>query len=594
MSSRPGKLSIALTAVAAIASVVPVVRADDEVPPSKPVAIVTLAGVNRVFDDMDFVFEAAGRPEIVDLARGALVNVNELGGLERDKPMGFALYVQDGLIPAPVPVGFVPVTKIEDLIATMEVGPVTVRPDPDSKNRFEIVGPRRSFFLEVRGDYALIANDTVTFDMNLDSPVPIAKQMASKYDVAAALYVENVPRTTREFFLQLLKSSAAAELQQRDDEPDAVYALRRANGKRSFDMIEMMLTDARRMSFGWDTSVENKRVVIDFDLECAPDSGLAKLMEETTGRKSLFGPALDVASPFSLVNAWELDQPARETLTALFDVAEIELAKVLNPDREPAVDETTGKTIPVTDPAVTQFVGPLKRTAAAGEFDFFLQFEPRGNRSMVLVGGVRMRDADTFGTAMVPILERVGEVAEGELNVLETSVDEHRGVGFHRIQGKNGNPSDERLYGTKPSAFVGAGQRALWFAVGGEDAMPALKDAIDRVVDAGPDERAASPPPFQLVVNAKEWMKLPPDERAPEQVRAIFEDSFVDGKDAMRAEFRPTENGGRVRITLEEGFLKLMGKGIGAGVDWGEERRERREQRRREREAAEALDGVIR
>lgn len=555
------------------------VRADDaESTPTKPVLIVSLAGVDRVFEDIDFMFETAGRSEISNLMRGAIANVNDLGGLERGKPMGMALYVQDGLIPTPVPVGFVPVSKIEDLLETMEIGPVATRADPDVKNRYEIIGPRRSLFVEMRGDYALIANDTVTFDMKLESPVETADRLAKKYDFAAALYVDNVPRTTREFFLQLLRSSANAELQQRDDEPDARYALRRANGKRTFDLIEMFLTDAKQVAFGWDTSVEDQRAVIDIDLEVAPDTGLAKLLEETTGQQSLFAPALDVKSPLSLTASWMMDEPGRETLTQLFNVAEVELAKILNPDAEPVADAETGRTTPVMDPAATRLIAPLLETVGAGHADVFFQFEPHGTRSMVLLGGVRMRNAESFGDALVPVLQRTGE--RPEVAEFATSVESHRGIAFHMIRGKESRADEERIYGGPPSLYVGAGQRALWFAVGGDEALPALKSAIDRVVDASPADRSESTPPFRMVINAKSWMNLPPDERAPEGVRAIFEDSFASGADALWVEFRPTENGGRTRITIEEGFLRLMGKGIGAGIDSMEARRQRRRERR--------------
>ena len=52
--------------------------------------------------------------------------------------------------------------------------------------------------------------------------------------------------------------------------------------------------------------------------------------------------------------------------------------------------------------------------------------------------------------------------------------------------------------------------------------------------------------------------------------------AFQGGKDRLQVDVRPSENGMRMQLKVEEGFLKLLGAAIGRGVEEGRRRREER------------------
>ena len=112
------------------------------------------------------------------------------------------------------------------------------------------------------------------------------------------------------------------------------------------------------------------------------------------------------------------------------------------------------------------------------------------------------------------------------------------------MRGKNIRKQDERLYGDKPSLYVGAGSKALWFAVGGKETLQTLYQAIDKVGDSKPKGVSRNPnAPFQLTVHIKSWLDMMMATNPNDFARAAREAFSKD--DFLRIDFRPTASGAR-------------------------------------------------
>ena len=126
------------------------------------------------------------------------------------------------------------------------------------------------------------------------------------------------------------------------------------------------------------------------------------------------------------------------------------------------------------------------------------------------------------------------------------------------------------MFGENSALYFGTDKQALWFAVGGDDAIPTLRAAIDRVAagnDAGP--RRVELAPFQFVLNLTEWSHINQSERdQPGRFASLALQAFEqDGSDILRADARPLKNGFRIRVQAENGFLRLLGLAIAARID---------------------------
>ena len=116
---------------------------EEEQKVQKPLVIVNVASVDRLLGKADYIFAAAGRPEMSDLIGGLLANIRDLRGMDREKPFGVMVYLNPfGLTPRPEPVGYVPVSDIGELTQTMSVGPASVKKVEGEDNRYEMGGGR--------------------------------------------------------------------------------------------------------------------------------------------------------------------------------------------------------------------------------------------------------------------------------------------------------------------------------------------------------------------------------------------------------------------------------------------------------------------
>jgi hypothetical protein len=133
---------------------------------------------------------------------------------------------------------------------------------------------------------------------------------------------------------------------------------------------------------------------------------------------------------------------------------------------------------------------------------------------------------------------------------------------------------EQQVYGGKPTVHVGSGQRAVWFSVGAEGSFAELKRAMDTVLEANASGTANAPggalrsAPFQAVFRVTPWMRIPPpDGDNGAARRELVGEALQKQNDAVKVEVRPTETGLRVRVALDEGFIKLLGLALSRQYD---------------------------
>ena len=108
--------------------------------------------------------------------------------------------------------------------------------------------------------------------------------------------------------------------------------------------------------------------------------------------------------------------------------------------------------------------------------------------------------------------------------------------------------------------YFGAGDRTLWFALGGDAALPAVQGAIDKVVDPASRRDLAGTAPIQFSMSMSQWMGMweNPD-REKRGMEKTMSENFAAGQDRLIIDVTPKENGIRYRIKFEDAFLRAMG-----------------------------------
>ena len=568
---------LALLVVGLIAMGVPAVsRAQDNDadkpkarPASQPLVIFNVASVDRLIGDVRYLFEASGQPQINEMIDKGLVGANNLKGLQRTKPMGAMLFLAPGLPPTPFLVSYVPVANIEELIQTIGGGGNTVlRRVEGETDRFELVGqdgnPQQ---IVLRGGYAFISQDAENLDQAFLDPAKLTKGLSARHDLAITLRLNTVPEVIKTTLLGTLRAQFNANMQQRDDEEDGPYKLRRNNEGNTLEFLELLIAEGDRVTIGINASKENKNAILEILFEAKASGKWAKALKKIDSRPSYFAPLIDEKAPLSFSLSWKMDKREQDNTTDFLRILEPQITAQLEP----------------VAPAVHNLFAALNKTAITGHADAFFQYKVVPPERMALFGGLKVEEGKQLSAAVRSILselQRNPEVAEMELDI-----DSHKGVSFHRLgsRAQAVSPANQRIYGGTPSVYVGTGPNVVWFSLGDSGSLDAAKEAIDKLATArakvGNRQRGA---PFQFVFNMTPWIdKLDADRPFTRLVRQAFQG----GKDRLQVDVRPSDNGMRMQLKVEEGFLKLLGTAIGRGVEEGRQRREER------RDAAEEESG---
>lgn len=537
--------------------------AEDEAP-AWPVVTVSVASVDRIMDNIGYVVGEVERPETMDLIGAGLANFRDLEGLDRTKPGGLMIFVSEGLIPMPIPVGFLPVKDIGELGQTFGTMGAQLKPIPGEEDRYELI-PRRgpTSFVVLQGDYAFIGQNEESINRTFALPEEFAGPLANRYDVSASANLKKTPKAVRDLILMTIKNSAQASMQRRDDEPEAVYNLRRSNSERNLHFVENILRDGEELTLGFKVDQQAKNASLELTVKATPNSSFAKELKEGIAKPSYFAPAIDENVPLSGSISVMMDKPGRKTLLDLFNLGEQESNRGLaGLDRDVAVEDIPGQQ------ATQDLFDSLRETIKEGHLDGFVQFFGEPGEKFVIAGGVKLMNSAAFGSGLSDVLEQASRT-DANMDV-ELGVDSYGDIVFHRLSSRNRNRGDKRMFGEESALYFGTDNQALWFCVGGDAAMPTLRSVIDRVAsgqDSGPRRNELAP--FQVIVNLTEWIQINQSDRdQPGRFAALALEAFKeDGSDVLRADARSLKNGFRFRVQAENGFLRLIGLAISARMD---------------------------
>lgn len=538
---------------------------EDEVTPEllkSPIATIVVSSLEDVKGELKHVFEVSDSIQVYEAMMGGLKSAGDLKGMNQTKPFGAMLFLRNGFPPTPEVIGFVPVEKIEDLTKTIELGPVVTSKVDD--NRYEIIGGRRDFQVKLDSGYAFITADGDLLDNEFPNPVRATKALTNKFELAVTLNLDSIPAGMRALFLNYVKAEANAGIQQRDDEPDGLYKIRRAQSRNGLLALTQIMEQLESLTIGLDVDQEKSQASLEIIFDAQENSDLAKDMRRVNSKRSHFDQLIQEEAPFSLSMAAPMVQRDVEQWLEFIDGGELVLASEIN--------GTDGGT--ELDPAYTEMFEALRSTFKEAEIDMFLQFygEPG---SFSVVGGARLMGGQKINTGLKELATLAAKDIE-KFGQMEVDADSHNDIPFHRITPKDMGDA-AKAFGDEASLYVGVGKRTGWLAFGGSAAFDKVKELMDKVNERKTGNRTRPKRgPVQLVFNAKQWLGL------DEDGEGVGFDAFEDGGDRMTIDVRPTEQGMRIRATVDEGYLRLIGMSAGRRFDRRQERRARRNRERGE------------
>ena len=557
----------------------------------KPIVIINFASVERILQDIDLVFELADRPEIAEIASASLANVNDLEGIDQNKNLGVEVFLKTGLLPQPVFVSYLPVSKIRSFIETLEAlipgDEERIKKDTKRDDIYIIDGRRGESMIRLQDDYAHMlfrgGETDETLDMiisrDFGNPAQSFQTLTNDYDLAVKLDFSAIPELMRTTFLGFFRTAIETQLQQRDNETEAAYELRRMSGKQNLESIEYMLNEAQELVFGARVDQEQKQGNIDILIKARPNSDLARDIKNVPGKASYFSVITSRENlPVAVSMSMNVARRDRNTYLNFLTYAEKQLAEKLLTEEERLQKNHS----------VQQFFAPIKSVIDKGHMDLFAQLVSTPSKKFALIGGMKVSPSTNLPAALLDLVNRVDQRG-GDGVKIYTNAETVQGIALHQLQPnvKTADDKQNRFLGGVPSLYVGADSQVIWFAMGTEIAVGALNEAIEQINNASPEARKEQrTAPFQAEFHMRPWLSLFSEAEIDQSgIMKIFDGAFQKNNDLILITTQPLETGIRTRIQVDEGYLKLLGISISNQFDRVQERRAKRERERAKKKA---------
>ena len=480
---------------------------------TRPWASFWVSGIGRALAACDLIFELVDRPDLAESLEERLGDYRAFGGIDRKRPLGL-MWTWHDIEPAATI--FLPVGQIDDLMKTATFNVVGFHKVTD--DRYEIERPGSPYHVLLRSGYALFGENVSAMQALRVTPDQLTKPLRDKYDVVLMLDLRQVPRASKELWVDELKNQVEPWLQPQDGEPVETATLRRAIGSALLSLAKRLVLDVRTITLGGRLDAELNQLSLDLIVQGEPGSELASGLKHLVSRRGEFSALINPQAAAGLAINWPLQSLGKTVLGQL-------------------VDE------------------PLK----GARIDAGIQIVGQGWGETAIIAGLHGPEAAALNAAIPRLIVRLEK--SGQFTTVTDNADIYRGVVIHSVVPREVPQLLGQLTGPEVEVLIGQGKQTIWFAAGNPETLPArLQQAIDAVEDAPATERANS------LVNGRfsvgKWPSVvSPSETIPTKDAAEKPD------DAVRLTIEPNGDALKIRLVAEKGILKLIGRDWARQVD---------------------------
>lgn len=535
----------------------------EDAPPRSPAAVVCAADLDRVLDHLDYVLRLGDAEARMQQLRSILTGLNDLQGIDRSRPVGLLLYPPSSGGGDPDAIAFVPVSSMEDLEISLKISNQVSLVPLEEEGRWELRGPDNSVPIRVQEGYAFVTQKGELLEGTLPDVAALTASIAERYDLGIVVLREGLPQQALDAAIAKLHTDSEQDRERRSGESDAEYALRNRISRSFEQIIEYGITDFEQVSLGLTISEEEQQAELEALLDVRPDGPFAGYIQSLAASQSQFAVVDPEAAALSATSSWTLSGEGTDIVSQLLQQVREQVGRQLQQDFTASSS---------AEHPVRRVLDALDATVAAGRMDGIVTFAGDRPGGMVLVGAAHLEHSTEVAQAVEQILPHVAQ--SPDVSALELNAFEAGGVSVHRIVPAKVRKQDERLYGPDVALHVGIGRDAIWIALGGAEAPRVLTEFIDASAQsAGKPAAEGAPPLLALDVHLATWIGLAGTGGTGEQrgfieaARVAFADPDQDG---LRALLTPGDNGLRLAVQVDEGYLRLLGLALAKRLERGE------------------------
>ncbi|WP_417379898.1 hypothetical protein [Gimesia sp.] len=513
---------------------------------NKPIAVATIASIERVLDDIDYIFATVDKPEYPAMIKGFLAQYRNLEGLDKTKPLGAFVFLDKGISPQPVVVGFIPVKSLEELTQTLgEVG-FLINPVEGKADCYTLALPTFSLHIKMAHGYAFLQIKSEALDRDFYNPDEFTSALAKEYDIAGALFLSNVPEPMRLMAVDLASASMDEKLQQKPGEDDLKFQTRKETSMLALKQFERVAQDGAQLTIGYALSKEKKNIQLHLGVKARPDTPLGKEFEQLA----------KTSSQYSYLQA---DSAELLGYTILPLRKEFEQKMILD-----LIEKSTTDVPPIllgddANPgSVSKMLDSLKATVGSGKLDGHIQLQQVGAGKVALIGAVKLTDGQQFQQGLQEFFDLTKQA--DDTKGVEGNVSEVDGIAIHKITPNQLKEDTKKLFGQDPVIYIGCSQDECWMAMGEAESLELLKKSISTSKNHAQDRKPGTA--FLLSLKLAAMIPLAEENAKDPDFIESAKVAFASGGDLVTIYPKITDDQASLNLEFGEGFIRLISLAI--------------------------------
>ncbi len=522
---------------------------------TKPVLVVSFSGLDRLWEDADFLGNLGGVSNLADNLKQLLAaqtgGVPGVPGVDAKRPCGLVVQTNGAEF---IVAGYLPVVDLPKMIDWLGTSGVEATKQGDA---YRVDMPNgQSLFVAQKGDWAVISVSTEALAQVPSAPPQELDQLASAYDLGVSAYIGNIPPMWKQLGLAMIQQGIQTAMEQQPNQSDEEFAAQKAMVQRSFEQMQQSLNELDRILIA--VNIDGKAGVITLDLETTVIPGTESANELALNKDLKTKLAGFVMSDATLALRETVKAGPRSITQFKDSLSQYEGMINSSLDKDTKLKSREKKLL---KQLFTTFFTSLAETVEKDQLDFAMSMKLDSKSCEGLLAMTLLNAQDVENT-VTDILKQAAKDEPDLAKVLKLNAETYKGVRLH-VVGLPADALDEApqafkdILGSNASAVIGFGDKLVCMAFG-PDAVSSLEKALDQ---SGNEVAVNKLLEGHVKVRPLiEFIQVVGGDQMSEEDRQTVEQLIkaASEKDQMTLEGTLIENGSRVRFELQEGVLKLV------------------------------------
>ncbi|MEZ6090820.1 MAG: hypothetical protein R3C05_22925 [Pirellulaceae bacterium] len=512
----------------------------------EPVAVFTIASLDGFLRDVNHLSTISGMPQA-----GAMLNLYVGAysqGVDKSQPLGVVVRMIDGV---PAPMLFVAIADVKGVLKNLE--PQFGAAEELDDGTMVMQAGQNLVYIRDQGDWAFLANDRSALADLPNDPKSMLQGLHKEHDIGIRANLQQIPEAMRMGLIQQMRQAF----------DDAVKRMAERNGgqvqpqptnEAAIKQLELLMRDSEYLTLGITIDAEKNELAIDMASTAIEGSKLAQMYNDRKPIPSKFADFIRPDATFYMHAAATTGKQEQETSLESIDQSLKQLRDLIGQSVE--VSESDAEKIEQYLPRVKDL---LKANVRSGKINGGLIGLTENNQLRVLLGG-----SVTDGRKIEQLVKDIYGEFDGNPDAPQFTFDAevYKGMTLHR--GTLAIPSKaaelRKMFGEQLSIVIATSDDRLLVGAG-EDSEALLKQFVDSKAVA-PNDLPLSQGSISLLpaLQYAYWVNensvtdtlLKTLQRNPENDEVRF--------------VQPVEpNGQRIRLTIDDGVLQVIGAAAQAG-----------------------------